>query len=74
MNWNEIIINRTPVRTKDSTSCGYVAGEYRDNLVIIEGTRVSRKYLITKSEVDNYDGSELALKMRHDEIGSDYNF
>ena len=37
MNWNEIISNRTPVRTKDSARFGYVADEYKDTFVVIEG-------------------------------------
>jgi hypothetical protein len=72
MNWNAIISNRTPVRTKDSTMFGYVAGEYKDSFVVIEGRTVSHEYVIPKDEVDHYDGRELSLKMRHDEIGSDY--
>ena len=72
MNWNAIISNRTPVRTKDSTMFGYVAGEYKDYFVVIEGRTVSHEYVIPKDEVDHYDGRELSLKMRHDEIGRDY--
>ena len=72
MNWNAIISNRTPVRTKDSTKFGYVAGEYKDNFVVIEGRVVSHEYVIPKDKVDHYDGRELFLKMRHVEIGTDY--
>jgi hypothetical protein len=72
MNWNEIISNRTPVRTKDSARFGYVADEYRDTFVVIEGKLVSHGYAIPKDKVDGYDGRELSLKMRHDEIGRDY--
>lgn len=72
MNWNTIISNRTPVRTKDSTSFGYVAGEYQDSFVVIEGKLVSHEYVIPKNKVDHYDGRELSLKMRYDEIGRDY--
>jgi hypothetical protein len=72
MDWSEIISKRTPVRTKDNTTCGYVAGEYRDNLLVIAGRVVAREYVIPKNEVENYDGRELSLKIRHDEISSDY--
>jgi hypothetical protein len=72
MNWNAIISNRTPVRTKDSTMFGHVAGEYKDSFVVIEGRTVSQEYVIPKDKVDHYDGRELSLKMRHDEIGRDY--
>jgi len=72
MNWNAIISNRTPVRTKDSTSFGYVAGDYKDSFLVIEGRTVSHEYVIPKDKVDHYDARELSLKMRHDEIGRDY--
>ncbi len=72
MNWSEIISKRAPVRTKDNTSCGYVAGEYRENLLVIEGSIVAREYVIPKDKVANYDGRELSVKIRHDEISSDY--
>ena len=72
MNWNEITSNRTPVRTKDCTSFGYVAGQYKDNLLVIEGRLVSHEYVIPKDKVDDYNGRELSLKIRHDEISLDY--
>ena len=72
MNWNEIIFNRTPVRTRDSTKFGYVADEYKDTFVVIQGKLVSHRYIIPKDKADHYDGRELSLKMRQDEIGSDY--
>ena len=60
------------MRTKDNTSFGYVAGEYKDNLLVIEGRLVSHEYVIPKDKVDKYDGRELSLKIRYDEISSDY--
>jgi hypothetical protein len=74
MNWHNIISNRTCVRTKDSARLGYVAGEYKDSLVVIEGRIVSHEYIIPKEKVENYNGIELFLKMRHDELSSDYEF
>ncbi|HEY7108567.1 MAG TPA: hypothetical protein VH415_03985 [Nitrososphaeraceae archaeon] len=72
MNWSQIISNRTPVKTKDRANCGYVAGEYRDNFLIIEGRFVSNEYMIPKNKVENYDGTQLSLVMRHDEINDDF--
>ena len=43
-----------------------------NSFVVIEGRTVSREYVIPKDKVDYYDGRELSLKMRHDEIGRDY--
>ena len=53
-------------------SCGYVAGEYKDNLLVIEGRVISKEYLIPKDKVGDYDGRELSLTMCHDEISPDY--
>ena len=72
MNWNEIITKRTPVKTKDCASCGYVAGEYKDSLLVIEGSLISKEYLIPKDRVGDYDGRELSLTIRHDEISPDF--
>jgi hypothetical protein len=74
MNWNKIISNRTPVRTKDSARFGYVVGEYKDSLLVIDGRTVSHEYIIPKEKVENYNGIELSLRMRHDELSSDYKF
>jgi hypothetical protein len=35
---------------------------------------VSHGYVIPKDKVENYNGRELSLKMRYDEISSDYEF
>jgi hypothetical protein len=72
MNWTEIISKRTPVKTKDSANCGYVVGEYRDNLLVIDGRLVSSEYIIPKDKVKDYDGRELSLNIRHDEINEDF--
>lgn len=74
MDWYKIISNRTPVRTKDSATFGYVASQYKDSLVVIEGKTVSHEYVIPKDKVEKYDGRELSLKIRYDEINSDYQF
>ena len=44
------------------------------DLVVIEGKFVSHGYVIPKDKVENYNGRELSLKMRYDEISSDYEF
>jgi hypothetical protein len=72
LNWSQIISNRTPVKTKDRANCGYVASEYMDNFVIIEGRFVSNEYMIPKNKVENHDGTQLSLAMRYDEINDDF--
>jgi hypothetical protein len=72
MNWHEIVSKRTPVKSNDNANCGYVASEYGDNLVVIEGKWISSEYMIPKDIVKGYDGRELSLKIRYDEIGLDF--
>jgi hypothetical protein len=72
MNWHEIISRRTPVKTKDNTGCGYVAGEYKDNLLVISGKLVSKEYVIPKTNVDKYDGKQLSLNIRSDQISPEF--
>jgi hypothetical protein len=73
VNWNRIVSKRTPVKTKDSEDFGYVAGQYKDNLLVIGGRVVSHEYMIPKNEVEDYDGRELSLRIRHDQINPDFN-
>ena len=73
MNWDEIVTKRTLVKTKDKAGCGYVAAEFKDNLVVIAGNLVSHEYIIPKNKVENYDGKELSLNIRRDQINSDFN-
>jgi hypothetical protein len=72
VNWDQIISKRTPVKTKDSENFGYVAGQYKDNLLVIEGRTVSHEYMIPKNEVEEYDGRKVCLRIRHDQITSDF--
>jgi hypothetical protein len=73
VNWDRIVSKRTPVKTKDSEDFGYVAGQYKDNLLVIEGRVVYHEYMIPKNEVEHYDGRELSLRIRHDQINPDFN-
>jgi hypothetical protein len=72
MNWDQIISKRTSVKTKDNENFGYVAGQYKDNFLVIEGRVVSHEYMIPKNEVEDYDGRELSLRIRQDQISPDF--
>jgi hypothetical protein len=71
INSNEIITKELQSKLKIA-QCGYVMGEYRDNLLVIDGRLVSSEYMIPKDKVRNYDGRELSFNMRHDEINQDF--
>jgi hypothetical protein len=68
MDWNIIISNRTPVKANDGRSCGYVIGEYKDNLLILDGRVISHEYMLPKDKVDRYDGIELYVRIPYDLI------
>jgi len=70
MDWNVIISNRTPVKANDGRSCGYVIGEYKDNLLILDGRVISREYMLPKDKVERYDGSELYVRIPYDMIST----
>ncbi|MGG6460255.1 MAG: hypothetical protein ACM3JQ_02395 [Candidatus Eiseniibacteriota bacterium] len=72
MDWNKITSRRTPVRTKDDVRFGYVAAQWKDNLVIVMGKRISREYIIPKDKFEKYNGIELFMRIRAEEINSDY--
>ena len=68
----KIITKKTLVKTKDRANCGYVVGEYRDNLLVTDCRLVSSEYMIPKHKVRNYDGRELSLTMRHNGVTEDF--
>jgi hypothetical protein len=70
MDWNIIISNRTPVKANDGRSCGYVVGEYKDNLLILDGRVITHEYMLPKDKVDRYDGSELYVRIPYDMIST----
>jgi hypothetical protein len=70
MDWNIIISNRTPVKANDGRSCGYVVGEYKDNLLILDGRVISHEYMLPKDKVDRYDGIELYVRIPYDLIST----
>jgi len=49
------------VRASDARLCGNAIAEYGDNIVILEHGANFRKYIIPKSEVERYDGSDVYL-------------
>ena len=70
MDWNIIISNRTPVKANDGRSCGYVVGEYKDNLLILDGRVISHEYMLPKDKVERYDVSELYVRISYDMIST----
>jgi hypothetical protein len=44
--------------------------EYKDNIIIIEGSIKSHEYMIPKSKVADYNGNEIYLDIPYDMLSS----
>ena len=55
-----IVPTKRPVKTSDQAFCGNVMAEYKDNLIVIDGSIVKlRMYMIPKSKVDSFSEHQL---------------
>ena len=62
--WHEIIQAKRIAMTSDQTVCGNVIAEYKDSIIIIEFDETKlNEYIIPKSSVDHYDGSNVRLSI-----------
>jgi hypothetical protein len=60
INWSHLTESKKEVKASDQRNCGNIIAEYKDKLVIIEGTNMkSHEYIIPKSTVDYYDGKKI---------------
>ncbi|HEY7078764.1 MAG TPA: hypothetical protein VH500_03620 [Nitrososphaeraceae archaeon] len=69
LNWDEIVQMKRPVRTSDQTFCGNVMAEYKDSLIVLDGSVVKlHMYMIPKSKVDSFSEHHLHLKIPSDKL------
>src|SRR5829696_3737727 len=61
--WDEIVKAKKGVRTSDQQACGNIISEDGDNIVISEGAVKTHRYVVPKNKVDNYNGTEIQLKI-----------
>ena len=66
INWNEVAKSNKCVRTRDDNTCGNVISEHGDRIVIVDGVVNIHEYIIPKSQVDYYNGSEVYLNVSFD--------
>ena len=59
--WNEIAQAKKVAKTSEQTFCGNVIAEYRDNIIIVEFGAKLHGYMIPKSRVEHYDGTDVYL-------------
>jgi hypothetical protein len=69
-NWNEIAQAKKIVKTSDQTLCGNVVAEYKDNIIIIAHGPKLHEYMVPKSKVDRYDGSDVYLNIPYSLLSS----
>lgn len=68
LNWSEIAKSKKGVRTIDGKACGNVVAEADDIFFVIEGAIKEYRYRIPKSNVENFNGSEVTLKLSDSEL------
>jgi hypothetical protein len=68
--WNEIAQAKKIVKTSDQTLCGNVVAEYKDNIIIIAHGPKLHEYMVPKSKVDRYDGSDVYLNIPYSLLSS----
>ena len=70
VDWNEIAQAKKVVKTSDQASCGNVVAEYKDNIIIIAHGSKLHEYMVPKSKVDRYDGSDVYLNIPYSLLSS----
>lgn len=69
INWSQLTESKKEVKANDRKPCGNVIAEYKDKLVIIEGTTVkSHEYIVSKSIIDYYDEKNIYLNISRDAL------
>ena len=66
IDWKEVTKSNKGVRTNDQQTCGNVIAEDGDSIVISEGLINTHEFIVPKSKVDYYDGSEVFLNVPYD--------
>jgi hypothetical protein len=66
IDWKEITCSNKGVRTNDQQTCGNVIAEDGDSIIICEGVINMHEFMVPKSKVDYYDGSEVFFNVPYD--------
>jgi hypothetical protein len=66
IDWKEITKSNKGVRTNDQQTCGNVIAEDAYSIIVYDGVINMHEYLVPKSKVDYYDGSEVHLNVPYD--------
>ena len=66
IDWKEITKSKKGVRTNDQQTCGNVIAEDAYSIIVYDGVINIHEFLVPKSKVDYYDGSEVHLNVPYD--------
>ena len=66
IDWKEITKSNKGVRTNDQQTCGNVIAEDAYSIIVYDGVINIHEFLVPKSKVDYYDGSEVHLSVPYD--------
>lgn len=61
IDWNEVAKSNKGTRTSDNQPCGNIIAEHDDSIIISEGVINVHEYVVPKSKVGYYNGSEVYL-------------
>ena len=70
IDWKEITKSNKGVRTNDQQTCGNVIAEDGSSIIISDGVINVHEFLVPKSKVEYYDGSEVHLNIPYDILSS----
>jgi hypothetical protein len=66
IDWKEITKSNKGVRTNDQQTCGNVIAEDAYSIIVYDGVINIHEFLVPKSKVNYYDGSEVHLNVPYD--------
>ncbi len=66
IDWKEITKSNKGVRTNDQQTCGNVIAEDAYSIIVYDDVINIHEFLVPKSKVDYYDGSEVHLNVPYD--------
>jgi hypothetical protein len=70
IDWKEITKSNKGVRTNDQQTCRNVIAEDGSSIIVSEGVIHIHEFLVPKSKVEYYDGSEVHLNVPYDILSS----
>ena len=70
IDWKEISKPNKGVRTNDGQTCGNVIAEDDYSIIVSDGIINIHEFLVPKSKVDYYDGSEVHLNVPYNILSS----